>query len=261
MIMRGDVNLKEYTPGRISFGISLFLIVAIALFFVLSALISSKGYAERVNAQNSEKIQSVFEGQEKKRLTLIIDPGHGGEDPGAVVGSIEEKNINLAVSLKLLQFLQLIDADIVITRTTDKMLYDVGEESRKKFYDLYNRLAFTKKYPDSVFISIHQNKFPIESCKGMQVFYGIKNSDSMLLANSIQSAVKNLQPDNHRTVKSGNSIYLLENSEVPSVIIECGFISNPTDSALLVDEDYTDKLAFYIFCGISQYLEDVEVEK
>lgn len=255
------MNLKEYTPSRISFGISLLLIVLIALFFVLSALISSKGYAERVNAQNSEKIQSVFEGQEKKHLTVIIDPGHGGEDPGAVAGSIQEKTINLDISLKLKEFLQLVDADIIITRTTDKMLYNTGEESRKKFHDLYNRLDFTKKNPNSVFISIHQNKFPIESCKGTQVFYGTKNSDSMLLADSIQSAVKNLQPDNHRTVKSGNSIYLLENSEVPSVIIECGFISNPADSALLCDEDYTDKLAFYIFCGISQYLEDVEVEK
>jgi len=252
--------LKEYTPGRISFFVSVALILLMAVFFVVASLMSSTGYTQRVNALNSERIQSVFESEAKEPFVMIIDAGHGGEDPGAVVGGISEKDINLAISRKLRDFAALSDCEIVMTRTEDKMLYGTGEENRKKFYDLYNRLECTKKHSKSVLISIHQNKFPMESCRGTQVFYGLKNENSVLLAKAIQNAALLIQPDNNRVVKPGNNIYLLENSDVPSVIVECGFISNPDDARLLTDDEYTDKLAFLLYRGIAEYLEEVNSE-
>ena len=256
----GDHFLKEYTNFRISFAVSLLIIIILVAFFIVASLISSTGYAQRANAINSERIKSVFESEPKERFTIIIDPGHGGEDPGAVVTDISEKNINLAIALKLQCFAALSDVDIVMTRTDDRMLYNSGEEGRKKFYDLYNRLRYTEEYPNAIFISIHQNKFPLESCHGMQVFYGIKNSQSVALADFIQSSNKLIAPDNHRVTKPGNNIYLLENANTPSVIIECGFISNPAEARLLSDDEYTDKIAFSIYCGIAAFLEDVKNE-
>lgn len=252
--------MKEYTNCRISFAVSVLIILIIAAFFIAASLVSSTGYSQRVYALNSEHIIGVFEAEPKATLTIIIDPGHGGEDPGAVVSDITEKNINLAIALKLQEFASLSDFDIVMTRTDDRLLYNSGEESRKKFHDLYNRLKFTEKYPESIFISIHQNKFPQEDCKGLQVFYGLRNKKSVLLADSIQKSNRLVSPDNHRISKAGTNIYLLENCQVPSVIIECGFISNAEDARLLTDDDYTDKLAFSIYCGIAAYLEDLKLE-
>ncbi len=258
--MRGDNILKDYTPGRISFFISITLVIFMVLFFVVASLMSSTGYTQRVNALKSERIQSVFEAEAKEPLVIIIDAGHGGEDPGAVANDVSEKDINLAISRKLQDFVSLLDCEIVMTRTDDKLLYGAGEEKKKKFYDLYNRLEFTKKHPKSALISIHQNKFSLESCRGTQVFYGLKNEKSVLLAKSIQNLAQLLQPENNRVVKPGNNIYLLENSDVPSVIIECGFISNLDESRQLTDDEYTDKLAFLIYRGIAEYLEEVQSE-
>lgn len=252
--------MKKYTFGRIAFAVSVLLIALFLMFFVVASLVSSVGYTQKVNAQNSERIKGVFGSEERRRFTIIIDAGHGGEDPGAVVGQIEEKALNLTISNKLFAFTSLCDVDIVMTRRDDRMLYEEGEAARKKFHDLYNRLSFTQKYPDSIFISIHQNKFQLESCRGLQVFYALKNEKSKALAEYVRTAALLLQPDNHRAVKPGTNIYLLENSTVPSVIIECGFISNPEEAQRLCDDDYTDKLAFAIYCGIATYLEDVKIE-
>lgn len=254
------MSLKKYTFGRISFAVSVLLIALFLIFFVVASLVSSAGYTQKVNAQNSERIKGVFGLEERRRFTIIIDAGHGGEDPGAVVGQIEEKTLNLSISNKLYAFASLFDVDILMTRRDDRMLYDEGQETRKKSHDLYNRLKFTEKYTDSMFISIHQNKFPLENCRGLQVFYALKNENSKVLAEHVQNAALLLQPDNHRVVKPGTNIYLLENSTVPSVIVECGFISNPEEAQQLCDDNYTDKLAFAIYCGIAAYLEDVKIE-
>ncbi len=252
--------MKEYTNCRISFAVSLLIILILAAFFIVASLVSSTGYSQRVYAMNSERIMGVFKTNPKTSLTIIIDPGHGGEDPGAVASDVLEKDINLAVALKIKEFAALSDLDIVMTRTDDRMLYNSGEESRKKFYDLYNRLKFAETYPESIFISIHQNKFPQENCRGLQVFYGLMNEKSILLADSIQKSTLMVLSDNHRVSKPGRNIYLLENCQVPSVIIECGFISNAEEARMLTDEDYTDKLAFSIYCGIVAYLEDLKLE-
>ena len=112
------------------------------------------------------------------------------------------------------------------------------------------------KENDSVFVSIHQNKFPDEKYFGTQIFYSVNDEKSMDLANKIKDSVTGLlQPENKREIKpASNKIFLLHNAQIPAVIVECGFISNPSEAQKLKDEKYQSQIAFSIFCGITNYL-------
>ena len=240
--------------------ISIILFILLISFFTVTAFVSSSGYAQRTAAELSEKAEKVFREEGAPVLTLIIDPGHGGEDPGAVANGVSEKDLNLAISLKLRDFLALSDCNVVMSRTDDRLLYAEGESGRKKFYDLRNRLALSEEYPNSVFISIHQNKFPVEKYSGLQVFYSLKNNGGKELADLIQQCSRLVQPTNSRQTKPGTNIFILENIEAPAVIVECGFISNPEEAASLCDSDYTDRLACAVCFGILQYIGGIGVE-
>lgn len=189
---------------------------------------------------------------------VIIDAGHGGFDGGAVAddGTIE-KDINLKISDTLSELLRISGYEVIRTRDSDNSTEDNSEDkiSSRKKSDLKNRLEIMKKYPDAVFVSIHLNKFTTSSAKGSQVFYSPKTEDSDVLGENIQSAIiKMLQPENERVIKKGNSsTYLLKNALIPAVIVECGFLSNKSELELLKNEDYQNKMAFSIFCGINNY--------
>lgn len=220
----------------------------ILLFFALSSISASYGNKDALYAYRS----SVLRGE---RLTVIIDAGHGGEDPGAIDNGVKEKDLNLTVAKKLGAFLTLSDVDVVYTRTTDTLLYGAGQEKSKKQYDLKNRVAIAEKYDNAVLISIHMNKFTVKSCKGLQTFYCKKSEESKALAEYVQTASKLLQPFNDRAIKDENgTIYLLENTSKPAVLIECGFISNEEEAKLLQNDEYQNKLAFSIFSGISNWI-------
>lgn len=196
-----------------------------------------------------------------ERQTIIIDAGHGGFDGGAVAndGTVE-KDINLSIALVLADFLKQAGYQVVLTRQDDTGTDDVSSESiavRKKS-DLVNRVALTKEYPNSIYVSIHLNKFTTSAASGAQVFYSINNEDSAVLAQNIQDTIINLlQNENTRVIKKGtSSTYLLENSFVPTVIVECGFLSNSRDLKLLKTEEYQKQTAFCIYLGISRYFSD-----
>ena len=193
-----------------------------------------------------------------ERPTVILDAGHGGFDGGAVApdGTIE-KDINLKIAVTLRDFLRVGGFEVIMTRESDVSTDDAeGEKiaSRKKS-DMRNRLELINKYPDAVFVSIHLNKFTTSAASGSQIFYGPKREESKLLSDYIQSAVvKLLQPQNQRVSKQATkSTYLLYNAEIPAVIVECGFLSNPAELERLKDEEYQKKMAFSIFCGIQDY--------
>ncbi|MEG1743227.1 MAG: N-acetylmuramoyl-L-alanine amidase, partial [Clostridia bacterium] len=224
--------------------------------FIVSALVSSYGYNEAIAAKCKQKAAEVILGQTKNTFTIIIDAGHGGEDPGAVANGISEKNINLAISKKLKDFFSMTDINVVLTRIDDKLLYKSGEESKKKFYDLRNRLNISNEYPDSIFVSIHCNKFPIEKYNGLQVFYSLSNEKSLLLADSVQKLSKLVMPLNNREIKMGNNIFILEQILTPAIFVECGFISNLEESIRLSTDEYQNKLSFSIYCGIVNYFGD-----
>lgn len=191
-------------------------------------------------------------------FTVIVDAGHGGEDGGAVApdGS-PEKDFNLDIALKLENILKLYGFEVIMTRSTDKMTCDDGLDTQraKKVSDIKNRLKLIQRYPEAVFVSIHQNNFQDRKQNGTQVFYSKNNFRSKELADLIQdSIVNNLQKDNKRlTKKSGTEIYLLYHSNNPSVLVECGFLSNEGDLSLLKNENYRFEIALLIADGIMKY--------
>ncbi len=188
--------------------------------------------------------------------TIIIDPGHGGEDGGANVGeSIVEKDINLAISLKLRDFLLINDFDVIMTRDSDTSLYDNDSANSKKRSDLSNRVELFNSSSNNVVVSIHQNKFVDSKYYGTQIFYSDNNDDNKLLAENIRNSVVSLlQPDNKRECKlSGSEIYILDNTTVPAVLVECGFLSNESEAAMLITEEYQNKIAYSICLGLMEY--------
>ena len=182
--------------------------------------------------------------------TIIIDAGHGGEDGGASVNnSVLEKNINLEIAKKLKVFLQSNGFKVIMTRSDDNALSDVKRKDLQRRVDIFN------SSPDNIVLSIHQNKFEQSQYHGTQVFFSANDIKSKNLANCIQlSAKKLLQPDNNRSIKkAGSEIFILDNCDVPSVLIECGFLSNETELKKLLDESYQNKIAYSIFLGFMEF--------
>lgn len=190
--------------------------------------------------------------------TVIIDAGHGGFDGGAsAADGTEEKNINLYIALKLKRLMTLGGFEVIMTRETDNGIEvdPTDTISNRKVSDMKKRLEIINSNPNAIFVSIHLNKFTTSSVNGAQVFYSPNNENSFSLAEKLQKAiVSRLQPTNERVVKKGDkSIYLLKNAQIPSVIVECGFLSNAKELEQLKKDEYQSKLAFCIYCGILDY--------
>ena len=190
---------------------------------------------------------------------VIVDAGHGGEDPGTVgCDGTYEKDLNLLVAKEVGEILQSRGYAVIYTRTEDKLLYTDAENIKgiRKISDLKNRCKIAAEYPNSIFLSIHMNSYSNPVCEGLQVYFSQKNEESKALAKSIQETVcRDLQPENGRLPKSGKGLYLLENSENPAVIVECGFISNPDECKKLSEKEYRKQLSLSIVCGIIEYKE------
>lgn len=146
-----------------------------------------------------------------------------------------------------------------VTRDCDKSIHDEGIEgiAAQKSSDMDNRLAFFNKNTNAICISIHQNQFTDSKYSGAQMFYASTNKKSESLARSLQNSfVQFLQPENTREIKQcGKELFLCYYSENPTVMAECGFLSNPDEAALLNTEEYQNKVAFTLYSGIMNYLE------
>lgn len=189
----------------------------------------------------------------KTKKTVIIDPGHGGIDVGAVgIDGSLEKNINLSISLDLYDYLMVSGINTVLTRDGDYEVYKAGEKRTKS--DLYNRMDFINSVPDSILISIHQNHFGNEAEWGTQVWFSPNDEISPTLADKIlRSVKKNIQPENKRENKvSDNSYYILYKAQKPSVMVECGFVSNKNENNKLQDKEYQKDMAYSILAGICE---------
>lgn len=178
--------------------------------------------------------------------TIIIDPGHGGPDPGATgVGGVREKDLNLTIGEKLKDSLTQSGYSIIMTRNDDRSIYDPGcvTLAEMKDSDLNNRIKIDTENPHAVFISIHQNFNPDPKYSGTQVYYSMNNPGSLALAKLVQSEVKKeLEPNNSRAVQPPGNLRVLMKSYTPAILIECGFISNAAEAANLKSSSYQDKL-------------------
>lgn len=208
---------------------------------------------------------SVSEKGEDRTPVIILDAGHGGEDGGASgTNGILEKDLNLALTTTLAHLLRGAGYTVVETRTTDTLLYTPGtKKGHKKQGDLENRLAFCERYENSIFVSVHMNTFPNDSCMGLQVWYSQNNDASDSLASAVQDTVRTLlQPQNNRRIKaSTSSIYLLRHAKNPAILIECGFLSTPAECERLSNEAYRRALALCIFSAIDKNLQSNSCEK
>lgn len=197
---------------------------------------------------------------------VVIDAGHGGMDAGCVgVNGALEKDINLAITLMLRDMLEASGFKVILTRDEDISIHDegAGRIGSKKKSDMNNRLKIINNNNPLIFVSIHQNQYTSGRSKGAQMFYSNSNEKNEKLAQIIQDKfVEFLQPDNKRKIKpSENRLFLLENSTVPSVMVECGFLSNAHEANLLAREEYQKDVAFVIFCGMLVFLNSEQSNK
>ncbi len=222
-----------------------------AVLFVLALLFTGSLY-------NSSDV-SITSAEQDNSNIIIIDPGHGGFDGGAIgINGTIEKDINLSISLKLRDMLEQAGFSIVMTRETDTATNDVDSTTtrNKKVSDMRNRLNLTKLYPGSTLVSIHQNKLENSSkVHGAQIFYSPNKESSKELAQYIQTEFnENIQPEKTREiVKTGKNLYLFYNAQNTAVLCECGFLSNPQEEALLNTDEYQYKVAYCIYRGILEY--------
>lgn len=197
----------------------------------------------------------------KKRGTIILDAGHGGEDGGAVgVNGVMEKDINLAVALELEKDLKENQFEVIMIRDGD---YSVGDQqlstvSQRKKSDIRNRVRTVEEAGECILISIHQNYFSESKYSGAQMFYSGNREESADLAEAIRkNIVSSLQPENKRENKQADqNIYLLDHCQVPAVLVECGFLSNPEEAARLSTESYQKQMAAAIYNGLIDYLQE-----
>lgn len=198
---------------------------------------------------NSDKV-------EKKEYTVVLDAGHGSSDSGKVgINGVLEKDINLSISKKTKKYLEKKGIRVIMTRDKDESLAE-GEKSNRKVQDMKARVKRINDTKPDLAVSIHQNSYHEESIHGAQVFYYEHSESGEKDARILQEALLAVDPDNTRQVKANTTYYLLKRTEVPILIVECGFLSNQEEAEKLASEDYQKEIAKAIANGIESCLKD-----
>ena len=193
----------------------------------------------------------------KPGVTIVVDPGHGGEDGGALsCTGVPESRLNLEISLKLRDLLHFMGYSTRMVRETDVSIHSegAGTIAQKKVSDLKNRVKLINETKNGILLSIHQNYYPDSRYSGVQVFCGNSEGSEALAKHLQASLVAGLNPGSRRQAKQGKGIYLLEHIQCPGALIECGFLSNPREEALLRDSAYQKKLCCVIGSALNRYL-------
>ncbi len=182
---------------------------------------------------------------------VVLDAGHGAWDPGMVRGDVEEKGINLAIAQKLQTYLEEGGATVIITRLDDSSL------AENKAGDMRVRSVTANTSGADIFISIHQNSFTNSNVRGAQVFYYNESDNSKKLGECIQLQLKEFSdPSNKFLPKANSNYYVLKQTAMPAVIVECGFLSNSGERAKLQQDDYQEKIAWGIYLGVINYFNE-----
>lgn len=175
---------------------------------------------------------------------------------GATVGDISEADINLKITLKVKKLLEEAGSTVILTRSDENGIYDLDKNTlrEKKVSDIKNRVKIANSSNADIFVSIHLNKIPQEQYWGWQTFFKKNDEKSKKLANSLQQGLnQTIQKENKREPLKIENVYIIEHNEIPTSIVECGFLSNPEENKLLQQEEYQDKLAWGIYIGIMDY--------
>lgn len=199
-------------------------------------------------------------GVESQGVKVVLDAGHGGIDSGVsgVNTGVKESQLNLDVVRKIQSYLTDAGITVVLTRSTDAGLYGVATSNLKK-KDMEKRREIILSANPTIVVSVHMNQYSLSSRRGAQVFYKKDDASAKKLANSIQSSFNDMEEASRECSTLVGDYFILNCSSIPSVIAECGFLSNPEDEALLVTEEYRYKIAYAIFKGIIGYLSQASI--
>lgn len=211
---------------------------------------NAKAGGDRSKTGKTENTERNGKGAEKEDGALVIlDPGHGGFDPGKIgINGALEKDINLVLSQKIKKRLEEMGLRVIMTRETEDALAD------SKVEDLKTRVTMINEKEPSIAVSIHQNSYSQESIHGAQVFYFTHSKSGEQAAKVLQDAMLEADPNNTRQAKANDTYYLLKKTKGTTVIVECGFLSNQGEASLLVTDDYQEKMAASVAKGIQEYL-------
>lgn len=213
------------------------------LFLLIGAIVASWKLSELTAGVAKE------EKKENNGTVIVIDPGHGGEDPGKVgINDVLEKDLNLQISEKVATLLEEAGIKVVMTRENDKV------PDRKK-EDLDQRVNLINSTNPTLALCIHQNSYPDATIRGAQVFYHTVTEQAEDIASIVQEELRTVDPTNTRQIKENNTYYMLKNTKVPTIIVECGFLTNPEEAEKLTQEDYQEQIAQAICEGIMKWLE------
>ncbi len=222
-------------------------IIRLALMLLLLAALALAN--TRLSEQTAESVQSSTKADEKERK-VVIDAGHGGKDPGKVgEGGILEKDLNLQIAKKAGEELQKTGVQVIYTRTEDEELGE-GEEGGRKLADMEARTELINRTRPDLTVSIHQNSYTDPSVRGIQVFYYSGSQEGEWMARQMERVFAGVEKGRIRESKANGDYYLLKRTEVPTLIVECGFLSCPEELDLLTDESYQQELAHAIAEGI-----------
>lgn len=227
--------------------------LVMTLLFLAGAFFAGSKLAEYRLELNGDVVAANMEDS----YVVVVDSGHGGRDSGKVSDSgILEKDVNLQIALLLKEELSKQGIQVIMTRESDVGLYE-ETDSNKKSSDMKARIELIESAGCDIAVSIHQNSYSDPEVKGAQCFYYTDSKEGKKLAEIIQSRLVNeVDPANHRLAKGNDSYYLLKKSSVPMVIVECGFLSNPQETALLTTSEYQQLLAENIAKAVVSYLMD-----
>jgi N-acetylmuramoyl-L-alanine amidase len=222
------------------------IITALCILFFICTIFSKRGM----------EVVRILLRPKTDRITVAIDAGHGGFDPGKIgINNTLEKDINLSIAIKLKDLLEQNDIRVIMTREDDECLCNKSDRNKKQT-DMKNRVDIINSSGAEFAISIHQNSFTQESSRGAQVFYYEKSEEGKEIAETLQERIKlTLNDGNHRLARANSNYYLLRNTNCPLVIVECGFLTNREEVKLLNDEDYQDKVAWAIHLGVLEYIQ------
>lgn len=192
--------------------------------------------------------------------TIVIDAGHGKPDEGAQSSNgTTEAETNLKIALKLQNLLEQSGTTVILTRSDENAIYDIDAKTlkQKKISDIHNRVKIGNESSADLFVSIHLNKIPQQQYDGWQTFYKAGSNEGKKLAEYIQNNLNEaIQKENNRIAKTIDNIYIIKHVEIPITIVECGFLSNPTEEKKLLEDDYQNRLAWGIYNGIIDYFYD-----
>ena len=224
--------------------------ITIIIIFIFSFTFKIAKEEESINISSAPVSEKI----------IVLDAGHGIPDEGAESkNGTTEASTNLKITMKLKKLLEENGCKVILTRSDENAIYDNSAKTlkEKKVSDIKNRVKIANQSSADIFISIHLNKIKEEQYYGWQCFYKNGNEKSEKLAKSIQASLNHaIDRENKREALKIDNVYIVKHVNIPTTIVECGFLSNPEEEKLLLTDDYQNKLAWGIYNGINEYFLD-----